>query len=881
MRTLALLALPLLAACPPPRDSGYVPPVPVVGGAAQRADLFPSRRRDRAAPSGPARVHRMKKGEELAGPNAIGRPGDLVLENDEVVFVIDQLGSSAGFAESGGNIVDAADARTRKDEIGQVFTYFGTFPRQGVYDTLDAATMPDGSAIVTASGRELYEPKLEVKTTYTLTKNDRAVVIETALTNRGDRPVEKLSLGDAIQWGGAEKFSPGKPLGFKGPSSGPFMGGLGRHASYAVAATEGDVDAISGSSWTDTIQKKDVTVAPGERVTYSRVFLVGERPDAASLIAELTKIAGGQVGALEIALTDAAGKAVAAPPGGKVVIGTPSGGAVMSIVTPTGDPFGGELPPGKYVAWYASGGGRKGAGAKVPIEITAGKATQVSLAVSGAGGVKIACAELALGADGRKNRVAGPCKASFEGLDGTPAPEFGSPHVAGPARSQVTSATGTIEVPLAPGKYKVTLSRGPEYTIAQREVTVPDGPAVDACDPVDRCVLERVVDTKGYLATDLHQHTMLGADAPVSTRDRVVSNVAEGVEVAVASEHNYVADLGPVIREMGLQAKLVSIPGNEVTTDALKKPWGHVNAFPLVPEPSRPRAGAVTVREKDRDRPANEVLEALRALPGSPIVQVNHPRTKITGYFDQLGFDAKTGVGKDPTYDPKFDALEVWNGRNVDERDRVLGDYFALLATSHPVTMTANTDTHGIVGQEAGYPRTYVRVANDAELDRWDAARSGDLVKALRVARDVVLTNGPFLRVTANNTPVGAVARAKKGAVEVAVHVECAPWIDVDTVEVVHAVPDAVDAPKDARTPPSPAPSDAAKIALKALSSGARGADVTLTMRVKKDDAIVVKVTGKTPMRPVLDGDAKEITPFAMTGAIWIDADGDGKALGR
>jgi hypothetical protein len=34
-------------------------------------------------------------------------------------------------------------------------------------------------------------------------------------------------------------------------------------------------------------------------------------------------------------------------------------------------------------------------------------------------------------------------------------------------------------------------------------------------------------------------------------------------------------------------------------------------------------------------------------------------------------------------------------------------------------------------------------------------------------------------------------------------------------------------------------------------------------------------------MTPVLAGEAKEISPFAMTGAIWVDADGDGKSLGR
>ena len=38
----------------------------------------------------------MKAGEELGGPNATGRPGDCVLENDEVAFVIEALGHSRG-----------------------------------------------------------------------------------------------------------------------------------------------------------------------------------------------------------------------------------------------------------------------------------------------------------------------------------------------------------------------------------------------------------------------------------------------------------------------------------------------------------------------------------------------------------------------------------------------------------------------------------------------------------------------------------------------------------------------------------------------------------------------------------------------------------------
>ena len=39
-----------------------------------------------------ARVHPLRAGEQLGGPNATGRPGDWLLENGEVAFVIDGLG---------------------------------------------------------------------------------------------------------------------------------------------------------------------------------------------------------------------------------------------------------------------------------------------------------------------------------------------------------------------------------------------------------------------------------------------------------------------------------------------------------------------------------------------------------------------------------------------------------------------------------------------------------------------------------------------------------------------------------------------------------------------------------------------------------------------
>jgi hypothetical protein len=57
--------------------------------------------------------------------------------------------------------------------------------------------------------------------------------------------------------------------------------------------------------------------------------------------------------------------------------------------------------------------------------------------------------------------------------------------------------------------------------------------------------------------------------------------------------------------------------------------------------------------------------------------------------------------------------------------------------------------------------------------------------------------------------------------------------------------------------------------------------EASFEVRATKDDAFVVIVSGGKPMRPMLSGDDAEIVPWAMTGAIWIDADGDGKSLGR
>jgi hypothetical protein len=247
-----------------------------------------------------------------------------------------------------------------------------------------------------------------------------------------------------------------------------------------------------------------------------------------------------------------------------------------------------------------------------------------------------------------------------------------------------------------------------------------------------------------------------------------------------------------------------------------------------------------------------------------------------------MGFDPARGEGTDPAYGASFDAVEVWNGRNVEARGRVLDDWRALLRAGHAVTATADTDTHGVVGQEAGYPRTYVRVADDEHLEAWNEGKTTELVRGVKSLRDVVLTDGPMLRVTANGVPIGGIARGR--VVKVKVHVESAPWVDVDTVRIVRAREVAPGERNDSRDSKSVTWRAQTGAAAGRGAHGANVADVEFTLRFETDDAFFVVASGKKPMTPVMGQDGKggeEMLPWAMTGAIWVDADGDGASLGR
>lgn len=292
---LAALAL-ACATCAPPAQNGSIV---VSSGAAERLGVLCRWGRGGAEQGAlcptaegaarPARVRRITvPADALSGPLAAGRRGDHVLENDEIAVIVEQLGPGAGLAESGGHILDAADARARRDELGQIVARVGAPPRQVTYGELATGAGEDGVAWIEVRGRGGAGGALAITTRYTLGPRDRAVVITTSVHNDGGAPIEGLDLGDVVHWGAAEPMAPGGAPGSRGEHVGAYVAGVGTGVAYALATADGaPLRARSGPGFSDATFARRAALPPGGRVEYQRILAVAPRGDTLAVATEL------------------------------------------------------------------------------------------------------------------------------------------------------------------------------------------------------------------------------------------------------------------------------------------------------------------------------------------------------------------------------------------------------------------------------------------------------------------------------------------------------------------------------------------------------------------------------------------------------------------
>jgi hypothetical protein len=460
----------------------------------------------------------------------------------------------------------------------------------------------------------------------------------------------------------------------------------------------------------------------------------------------------------------------------------------------------------------------------------------------------------------------------FVGLDGTPdprfgdalpPPSFGTERPPSSLRSRDVSLAGIAsdprDVPLAPGRYRVLAGRGPEYGVTESEVAVRAGENVTLA--IDAPA--RVLDTPGWLSADLHVHAAPSDDSALSLDRRIATFAAEGCEVLVATDHDHLTDYAPRIRELGLASRLASVVGQEITssvsTEAAPFTFGHANAFPLPYRATAYRKGAIA----NEGRRLRRVIDAVRALGGDRLVQLNHARSggDAQGFFDHLSvghaFDPEAPLSIPPnavlvareattgTRDLDFDAMEIANGPSMDRYRALRKDWFALLRQGESRTATANSDTH-VEDEVAAIPRNWVRVSSDTP-ERFDEAA---LVTAIRAGR-VVGSTGPILDLRVGDAGLGETHRGREGAIRI--DVQAAPWVPVSRVRAfVNGV-----------------------LAHEADTSQA--ATIWFPHTFERDAFVTAEVEGVAAAGSAYAERLPGFTPFAFTNPVFVDADGDGQ----
>lgn len=341
----------------------------------------------------------------------------------------------------------------------------------------------------------------------------------------------------------------------------------------------------------------------------------------------------------------------------------------------------------------------------------------------------------------------------------------------GRARLEFAGASGHVDLRVVPGSYRLVVSRGWEYERDDRTIDVAAASVTDISAD-----LARAFDTTGTMCADYHIHTHRSVDSADTGVAKVSALVADGLEIAIRSEHEWVSDFAPVIESLGLSDFAIGMGGEELTTFT----YGHFGVFPLEPDPALPSGGAVTWY----DRLAPAVFDEVRARPEAPLLIINHPRAGgiKQGYFTVLGYNAVTGGVDDmENWDETFDVVEVFNSGDFERfRDSTVQDWFSLLRSGRRVMMVGSSDSHRITNDPVGYPRTCLAIGSDDPR-----AITPNRVRDVTRSGASFVTGGIYLEVSGpTGIAPGGEATGVGARPSIDVVVRAASFISVDQLEV-------------------------------------------------------------------------------------------------
>ena len=484
---------------------------------------------------------------------------------------------------------------------------------------------------------------------------------------------------------------------------------------------------------------------------------------------------------------------------------------------------------------------------------------------------------------------------SFTGLEGTRDPNFTDTHIdhqimkgqqwVKDRSSRFAFLSGDASdvksMMLAPGKYLVTASRGPEYTAHQTTINLVSGQQQTLSIETPR----HIVATPGYMSADFHVHSGRSFDNNLGTVPRLKSYVAQGAEILIATEHDTIYEFTDLIESMGLATKLKTVTGTELTSE-LGNPsapygLGHANVFPLKVLSMQPRRGA----PKHENHRWRDVIAGLGKKGDRPLVQLNHPLADSLGdvsaglYFSHMSVagkaydphialteapnnvmiepDIQTGVR-----DIDFDIIEVENGNVWGERYIATRDaWFSLLRQGIQLVAAANSDSHGVGDNElAANVRNMVFTGAEHLADY----RESTFLQGIRDG-NLYGTNGPLLEVSLNGAVMGglatplAVSNTGKSVSQTSelhnaifsLQVSAAQWLKVESYKLY------------------------VNGELVTAGGFTVGKKIDIPLMISEDAFVTIEATG--PITELSREVIGNVAPFAFSNPIFFDANSDGK----
>jgi hypothetical protein len=446
------------------------------------------------------------------------------------------------------------------------------------------------------------------------------------------------------------------------------------------------------------------------------------------------------------------------------------------------------------------------------------------------------------------NRKPIPCRITVTTPDGALVPlRAESPGRLAVREGVIYTGDGAARFTLAAGSYVIWASRGFEWSAASLAVTAAAGQPATA-----ELSLQHEVPVPGWISVDSHIHTLTDSGHGDSTIDeRMLTIAGEGIELAVATDHNHHADYTPAAARMGVTGLFQSVTGNEVTTKL-----GHFNAFPILP-------GSAVVDHSVDDWEA--LVSAMRATPEVRVVILNHPRNLHSGFIPMgpTQFDTVTGKHRRAEAFRGIDGFEVVTSAAMQSDIHLLfRDWFALLNRGHRISGVGSSDTHDVNRFLLGQARTYV-AADDSggrfDLNEvWKSYEEGRLLISMGLLTDI--------RIDGEHR-TGDLAKPASDKMEVAVTVTGPSWTRADRVELyanghlireaaIQHADGAIDKARQVWQIPTPA-HDTHLVAI------ATGPGVTAPF----------SETAR-PYQP----SSRDFNPrvIGATNPVWIDGDGDG-----